>query len=77
MTAVAVCAAAPSLQAQRAGRFLAKEDIVLLGVGLRVEPAQQTVPKDIATIVSTPSFSSDHASERVRGISPQDRKCFR
>jgi hypothetical protein len=34
-------------------RFLAKEDILLYGIGLKVEPAQQTVPRDIATIVST------------------------
>jgi hypothetical protein len=34
-------------------RFLAKEDILLFGLGLQIEPAQQTVPKDIATIVST------------------------
>src|SRR5438552_3514098 len=34
-------------------RFLAKEDVLLYGIGLKVEPAQQTVPKDIATIVST------------------------
>src|SRR5437899_8824669 len=70
VAALVVCAAAPSVHAQRAGRFLAKEDIILLGVGLRVEPAQQTVPKDIATIVSTflqapnqpgdlPAFSPD------------------
>jgi hypothetical protein len=39
-------------QAQ-SGRFLAKEDILLFGLGLQVEPAQQTIPKDIATIVST------------------------
>src|SRR5579871_4185242 len=52
--ALVVCVAAgPALHAQRQGRFLAKEDIVLLSMGLRVEPAQQTVPKDIATIVST------------------------
>ena len=35
------------------GRVLAREDILLYGLGLRVEPATQTVPKDIATIVST------------------------
>ncbi len=35
------------------GRFLAKEDIVLLGLGMRVEPEYQVVPKDIATIVGT------------------------
>ena len=34
-------------------RMLGKEDIRLLGAGLRVTPATQTVPKDIATIVST------------------------
>jgi len=56
-------------QAQN-GRFLAKEDILLFGLGLKIEPAQQTIPKDIATIVSTmfvapqvpgslPPFSSD------------------
>ena len=53
--AVAVCglalAAAGTALAQDA-RFLAKEDILLYGLGLRVEPATQTVPKDIATIVS-------------------------
>jgi hypothetical protein len=41
-------------QAQNAtARFLAREDIVLYGIGLKVEPAHQTVPKDTATIVST------------------------
>lgn len=39
--------------AQTPGRFLAKEDITLLGIGLQVQPAQQTVPVNIATIVST------------------------
>jgi hypothetical protein len=34
-------------------RFLGKQEIVLLGFGLRVEPDRQVVPKDIATIVST------------------------
>ena len=53
VTTLAVLGGDLRLQAQRSGRFLAKEDIVLLGLGLRVEPAQQTVPKDIATIVST------------------------
>ncbi len=32
---------------------LGRDDIRLLGVGLRVTPARQVVPKDIATIVST------------------------
>ena len=52
-TALAVLGGGLRVHAQRSGRFLAKEDIVLLGLGLRVEPAHQTVPKDIATIVST------------------------
>ncbi|MCU0257027.1 MAG: hypothetical protein MUF60_09795 [Vicinamibacterales bacterium] len=34
-------------------RTLGREDIRLLGAGLRVAPAKQTVPKDIASIVST------------------------
>src|SRR5688572_9972900 len=53
LAAVLTVTAGVSLSAQRQGRFLAKEDIILLGLGLRVEPAHQTVPKDIATIVST------------------------
>lgn len=35
------------------GRWLAREQILLYGLGLRVEPEHQTVPRDIATIVST------------------------
>lgn len=35
------------------GRFLDREDIRLYGLGLVVEPARQTVPRDIATIVQT------------------------
>ncbi|MCU0256531.1 MAG: hypothetical protein MUF60_07290, partial [Vicinamibacterales bacterium] len=46
----AVLAAAPPAHAQE--RVLAREDILLYGIGLRVEPATQTVPKDFATIVS-------------------------
>ena len=34
-------------------RWLAQEQILLYGLGLNVEPAHQTVPKNIATIVST------------------------
>ena len=45
--------AAVHVSAQTKDRFLAKDDIILFGLGLKVEPAQQTVPKDIATIVST------------------------
>ncbi len=35
------------------GRWLAEEQILLYGLGLRAEPEHQTVPKDIATVVST------------------------
>ncbi|HEY6871526.1 MAG TPA: carboxypeptidase regulatory-like domain-containing protein [Geobacteraceae bacterium] len=35
------------------GRFLAKDDIILYGMQLTAAPATQTVPKNIATIVST------------------------
>ena len=53
--AVSVCVlCSPSAIAQQGPpRFLAKEEIVLFGIGLRAEPARQVVPKDIATIVST------------------------
>ena len=52
--AVSICAAGPPLAAQQAPpRFLAKEQIVLYGIGLKAEPARQVVPRDIATIVST------------------------
>src|SRR5262245_55426626 len=49
--AIAVWLAPATSSAQ--GRFLAKEDILLYGVGLTVAPPEQTVPKDLATIVST------------------------
>lgn len=49
--ATCVCAADVRLRAQ--DRFLGKEDIILLGLGLTVAPEHQTVPRDIATIVST------------------------
>ncbi|HDG97952.1 MAG TPA: hypothetical protein ENG73_07260, partial [Desulfobacterales bacterium] len=42
--------APPSANAQN---LLAHEQIILYGLGLRVEPQHQTVPKDIATVVST------------------------
>src|SRR5436305_9242264 len=56
--ALLIAVAAGSIPVQAAsgaqdGRFLGKEDIILFGLGLKIEPAQQTVPKDIATIVST------------------------
>ena len=41
------------LHAQQERRFLAKADILLYGIALKSEPAEQTVPKNIATIVST------------------------
>ena len=50
---VMVCAFAGAAAAQSTNRTLGREDILLLGAGLTVEPARQTVPKDIATIVST------------------------
>ena len=40
-------------EAQEAGRFLGREEIRLLGLGMEVTPAHQSVPKDVATIVST------------------------
>src|SRR5215510_6274654 len=56
-TLAAICflavAADVRLHAQSTDRFLAREDILLYGFGLRVEPDHQVVPKDIATIVST------------------------
>ena len=53
--AATVCIVAGEVRpvAQEQSRFLAKEQITFYGIGLKVEPAQQTVPKDIATIVST------------------------
>src|SRR6185503_5524672 len=52
---VMLLASAATLGAQGAGaqRVLGREDITLYGLGLKVEPGYQTVPKDIATIVST------------------------
>ncbi|MBS1818371.1 MAG: carboxypeptidase regulatory-like domain-containing protein [Acidobacteria bacterium] len=35
------------------GRVLGREEILLYGIGLKVDPATQTVPKNFATIVST------------------------
>src|SRR5688500_13853282 len=53
MLVVALALCPESSGAQQNSRFLAKEDIFLYGVGLKVAPASQTVPRDIATIVST------------------------
>ncbi|HMC78364.1 MAG TPA: CARDB domain-containing protein, partial [Vicinamibacterales bacterium] len=45
---------ATALQAQSAPqRVLGRDEILLYGIGLKVEPGYQTVPKDIATIVGT------------------------
>jgi len=43
----------PVAAAASDARFLAREDIVLYGMQLSAAPAKQTVPKNIATIVST------------------------
>jgi hypothetical protein len=43
----------PNKTSAAQGRWLAQEQIILYGLGLKVEPEHQTVPKDIATIVST------------------------
>jgi len=52
--AVAIFAlTASTLAAQTPARVLGREEILLYGLGLRVEPSTQVVPKDIATIVST------------------------
>ncbi len=51
--AVAALVSLASPLAAQQPRFLSRADILLYGLGLRVEPAQQTVPKGIATIVST------------------------
>jgi hypothetical protein len=51
--AAVVIAAGTRADAQEAGRFLGREEIRLLGLGMEVAPARQSVPKDVATIVST------------------------
>ena len=48
-----VVVAAGAIPGAAQERTLGREDILLLGVGMRVEPATQVVPRDIATIVST------------------------
>jgi len=53
------------------GRWLAQEQILLYGLGLNVEPAHQTVPKDIATIVSTYLQAPDSIPEGTLPI-PED-----
>ncbi|MGE5243771.1 MAG: carboxypeptidase regulatory-like domain-containing protein [Betaproteobacteria bacterium] len=55
---------------QQAGRFLAREDIVLLGIGLQAAPADQTVPVNIATIVSTFLQSPTTLPEGVPPFAP-------
>jgi hypothetical protein len=51
--ALLALAAMATVASAQTGRFLGKEDILVYGLGLRVDPVVQTVPKDIATIVST------------------------
>jgi len=53
------------------GRWLAHEQILLYGLGLRAEPAHQTVPKDIATVVSTYLQAPDAIPNGVLPI-PED-----
>ena len=53
LLAVLCITAIPLSAFGQSDRFLGKEDILVYGLGLRVEPVTQTVPKDIATIVST------------------------
>src|SRR3712207_5703977 len=43
----------PAVVSAQTGRGLGREEIRLYGLGLKVEPAQQTVPRDVATIVPT------------------------
>src|SRR4051812_10882634 len=53
LAALVLAYAFPAAAQSRPARFLGREEILLYGIGLKVEPAHQTVPKDIATIVST------------------------
>ena len=52
-------------------RWLTSEQIMLYGLGLKVDPEHQTVPKDIATIVSTYLQSPDLSAGTVLPI-PDD-----
>ncbi len=61
---VVLLAGAHAAGAQEVPRFLAADDIKLYGIGLKVEPATQVVPRDIATIVS--------AYLQVPGAAPAD-----
>ena len=51
-------------------RFLAKADILLYGIALKVEPSDQTVPKNIATIVSTFLQSPSAVGEALPPFAP-------
>jgi Bacterial Ig-like domain/Carboxypeptidase regulatory-like domain len=53
------------------GRWLTSEQIIFYGLGLIAEPAHQTVPKDIATIVSTYLQAPDLSGETILPI-PDD-----
>ncbi len=51
-------------------RFLGKADILLFGLGLRVEPISQVVPRDVATIVSTFLGASDQPQGSLPPFAP-------
>ena len=56
-------------------RWLAEEQILLYGLGLRAEPEHQTVPKDIATVVSTYLQAPDTIPQGVLPI-PADAQVY-
>src|SRR4051794_13953242 len=70
--AVVALAVSPSVRvsAQSASRFLAKADILLYGIALKVEPSDQTVPKNIATIVSTFLTAPSQIGETLPPFAP-------
>jgi hypothetical protein len=53
--------------AQQPGRFLGREEIVLLGLTLEVAPAKHAVPKDVATIVNA---AVKRSPSDTNGVSP-------
>ena len=62
------------VSAQQKERFLAKDDILLFGLGLQIEPAQQTVPKDIATKLNQKIVEiakSDDMKKRMRDLNTE------
>jgi 5-hydroxyisourate hydrolase-like protein (transthyretin family) len=52
------------------GRFLGREEIRLYGLNLTVTPAEQVVPKDIATIVSAFLQAPGQSDQHVSPFSP-------